>query len=549
MRILYYISILFLASCAQQVPPSGGPKDTLPPEVIAENTFPRNGSVNFNSKTIIIAFTEFVKLNNPGENIIISPAMAKKPEFSLKGKKLFIELKSELKPNTTYTINFGNSITDITENNPAAGLTYVFSTGTFIDSLKISGTVTNAFTNAPEKNVWVLLHKNSSDTSFQKNVPDYLAKTDADGNYLLQNLSAGEYKIYALKDGNSDYKYSQPSEEIAFHSETIIVGENNPPVNLKLFNESSEKQYVKSSRFVWPGKLQMVMNKSYGDWYVTILPYDTMTRSRSATLYKNAFGDTIDVWLRNAPTENGTEIKVAIVLDKDSLNKKIDTVEFRVSGVKETIPSMKLKHNANKSFGLYDKLKLKFDRPAFLFRPENLRLYKNDTVFVEEKTSVLGYGVSLINVWEEKTDYTLILEDSAFADVFFKQYSKADTIRFSTVKKDSYGNISANVEIPEGVYQLQLIGPGEKVETQVLFNRWLESEGERVREFSSPDVKFENLKPGNYKLRLFQDTNENGKWDTGNLKENKQPERVWYYKEIITIRSNWDFDLNWKIEN
>lgn len=536
MKIYLYILFVFLASCAQMFPPSGGEKDVTPPQVLKDKSAPINGSVNFNSKTIVLVFDEFIKLNNPNEQIIISPAMEEKPDYVLKGKKLFIELNSELKPNTTYTINFGNCITDITENNPAAGMTYVFSTGTFIDSLNLSGTVTNAFTNAPEKNVWVLLHKNLSDTSFQKNFPDYLAKTDANGNYSLQNLSAGEYTIYALKDGNSDYKYSQPSEEIAFHSETIVVGEKNETVNLRMFTESTQKQYVKSSRYIWPGKIQMVVNKPYDFWNAEVLPYDTMTKSKNHSIYKNVIGDTIDIWLRNQPTENTEEIKVLLPMNRDSLNPKRDTVTVRISGTKKEVPELKLKHNANKNFGLYDVLKLKFDRPVAIHETDRIRLYKKDSVFVEELIKPLGYGISLMNTWEEKTDYKLILEDSAFKELYQGKYSKADTILFSTVQKDYYGNIIANLMIPEGTFYLELLGASDKTIQKVLL---------------SPNQKttLEHLKPGSYKLRIFEDTNRNSTWDTGNLTEKKQPEKIYYYKEPIVIRSNWDFELTWKIEN
>lgn len=549
MRVLLFISVLLFASCAQMFPPSGGEKDVTPPQIVDEKTTPGNRSVNFNSKTIVLVFDEYIKLNNPGEQIIISPAMEEKPDYVLKGKKLFIELNSELKPNTTYTINFGNCISDITENNPATGMSYVFSTGTFIDSLSLSGTVTNAFTNAPEKNVWVLLHKNLSDTSFQKNFPDYLAKTDANGNYSLQNLSSGEYNIYALKDGNSDYKYSQPSEEIAFNSETIVVGEKNETVNLKLFNESSEKQYVKSSKFIWPGRMQMVFNKTYTAWNAFVLPYDTLSKKYMTSVYKNAFGDTVDVWLRNAATENGSEIKVVMQKERDTLDQKYDTITFRVTGVKEKIPQMKLKSNANNNYSIYDKLKLKYDRPAALWKKEKMHLFKNDSVPVPIETSVLGYGASLINKWEEKTTYKLILEDSAFADVFYKQYSKVDTITFSTVRKDFYGNIIPFISIPEGDYVVQLLGAGEKIISESHLNRTIVNDEFNTTDNTTGNLGFQNLKPGTYKMRIFNDSNKNGKWDTGNLLEKKQPEKIYYYKEPIVIRSNWDFELTWKIEN
>jgi hypothetical protein len=514
-------------------PPSGGEKDYFAPEITKDGCIPANRSVNFNSKTIVIPFNEFIKLNNPSENIIISPAMEQKPEYVIKGKKLMIYLKSELKPGTTYTINFGNAIADITENNAASGLTYVFSTGDFLDSLQISGKVTNAFTNAPEKNVWVLLHKNVSDTAFQKCFPDYLAKTDGEGNYVLQNLSAGEYSLFSLSDVNGNYKYDHPEENIAFAGEKITVDTVKRQYDLKMFNEYFEDLKLKSSRFIWPGKMQLIFNKSYPHWHMKSA--DTTSEIMSYTAYKNAVGDTVDFWLRKPAKENGDEYRVVIKMNYDTIQPKYDTITFRATGVKEEIPEMKMKSNASKNFNLYSKLKIKFDRPVFLYRKEKIHLFKNDSIPVHAATEPLGYGVSFVKPWEEKTKYTIILEDSVFADVFYGKYSKADTIEFTTLKKEYFGNLFATVQVADTNYIAELL------------------EGEKVIQFIPvPDagpMEFTNLKPGTYRLRVYHDVNNNRHWNTGSLSEKKQPEKIYYYKEPIVIRSNWDFELNWKIEN
>lgn len=514
-------------------PPSGGEKDYFAPEVTKSGCIPANRSVNFNSKTIVIPFNEFIKLNNPSENIIISPAMEQKPEYVIKGKKLMIHLKSELKPNTTYTLNFGNAIADITENNVATGLNYVFSTGNTLDSLRISGQVTNAFTNAPEKNVWVVLHKNATDTAFQKCFPDYLAKTDAEGNYELQNLSAGEYSLFALSDINGNYRYDHPEENIAFIAEKAIADTTEHPYYLKMFNEHSEDLKLKSSRFIWPGRMQLVFNKSYPFWHMK--SSDTVTGIMSYTAYKNAVGDTVDFWLRNPAKENGDEFRIVLKMNYDTLNPKYDTITFRASGVKESVPGMKLRSNASKNFNLYSKLKMKYDRPVFLYRKEKIHLYKNDSVPVHPATETLGYGISFVNSWEEKTKYKIVLEDSVFADLFYGKYSKADTIEFTTLKKEYFGNLFATIRVADTNYMAELL------------------EGDKVIQFLPvPDagaMEFTNLKPGTYKLRVYHDENNNWHWNTGNLSEKRQPEKIYYYKEPIVIRSNWDFDLNWKIEN
>lgn len=533
MKNSIYILFVFLASCAQMVPPSGGPKDITAPSVIEEKTFPKNKSVNFNSKSILISFDEYVKLNNPNDNIIISPALEKKPDFVLKGKKLMVKFNSELKSNTTYTINFGNSITDITENNPAAGLTYVFSTGPELDSLRIQGQVFNSLSNQPEKNVWVVLHKNLSDSSLQKLMPDYLTKTDNNGNYSLQNLAAGDYHIYALKDGNSDYKYNQTNEEIAFLNEIISLTKNLSGINLRLFKEDKEKQYVKSSQFIWPGKLRMIMNKPYDSWFA-YYPGDDSTKKSISSIYKSNSMDTIDVWAKKDIVDSNEEIKIILKIKEDSITRN-DTIRFSVPTVKKIIPKLKLKSNASGQFSLYDKLRLRFDRPAGLIDESKMLLYKNDSIPVKIEQKSLAYGITLNNAWEEKTDYTLILQEGAFKELYYGMQSEADTIKFTTVRKDFYGNIIAKINVPEGKYVLELTGAGDKLIFKDHFSE-------------SKTFSFDKLKPGSYKMKIIEDKNENGKWDTGNLLEKTQPEKMYYYKEPIVIRSNWDFDLTWKIE-
>lgn len=533
MRIISIISLLILASCAQMVPPSGGPKDVTAPTVMEENTFPKNKSTLFNSKTIVISFDEYVKLNNPNENIIISPTLEKKPDFVLKGKKLMVKFNSELKQNTTYTINFGNSITDITENNPAAGLTYVFSTGAELDSLSIQGQVLNALTNLPEKNTWVVLHKNLSDTALQKLMPDYLTKTDNNGNYILQNLAVGDYHIYALKDGNSDYKYNQPNEEIAFLNEPISLTKNLSAINLRLFKEDNEKQYVKSSQFIWPGKLRMMMNKPYDSWFA-FYPGDDSTNKSISSIYKSNSMDTLDIWAKEDIVDSNEEINIILKIKNDSIWKN-DTIRFSIPTVKKNIPKLTLKTNASPSFSLYDKLRLRFDRPVGLMDESKMLLYKNDSVPIKIEQKALAYGITLDNLWEEKTDYTLILQEGAFSELYYGKQSEADTIKFTTVKKDFYGNILAKINVPEGNYTLELTGAGDKLFFKEHFSE-------------SKTFSFEKLKPGSYKMKIIEDTNENGKWDTGNLLEKTQAEKMYYYKESIVIRSNWDFDLTWQIE-
>ena len=184
---------LFLYSCAQIRPLSGGEEDVNPPQEV--ESIPLNGSINFNVTSITVSFDEFIKLNNLNSQLIVSPIITPKPEILVKGKKLVIKLPKNLSPNTTYSLNFGSAVTDITEDNVYPNYKYVFSTGNFIDSLSYSGTVVNAFDLSPQEKVYVQLYDKKNDSIPLKEIPKYIALTDKEGNFELTNIAQGTYKI------------------------------------------------------------------------------------------------------------------------------------------------------------------------------------------------------------------------------------------------------------------------------------------------------------------------------------------------------------------
>lgn len=213
----------FLSYCANPGKSlSGGAKDENPPVMLSSK--PENFTTNFAVKEVIIEFDEFLKPGNPAAKLIISPVMDKKPEVKIKGKSLLITFTSELLPNRTYTLNFGDGIADLNENNSIENFTYVFSTGAEIDSLQFSGQVTTAFTNEPAEGVAVMLYQEDYDSLPLTKLPIYLSLTDKEGQYTLKNLASGSYKIFALKDANNNYLFDQPKEEIAFIDSLITPG-------------------------------------------------------------------------------------------------------------------------------------------------------------------------------------------------------------------------------------------------------------------------------------------------------------------------------------
>ena len=211
--------IFILSRCAHPLSPPGGPKDTQPPQVL--ETKPENGSANFSGNKFTIEFDEFISLENISEEGLISPPVNEKPDFKLKGKSLQVKFNEPLKPNTTYSVYFGDAIVDITEKNPVSNYTYIFSTGDYVDSLSMQGEVIDAFNLEPVEDAFVMLYKDNNDTLSLDSLPlavrpFYLSKTDANGKFIFNGLADEKYLLFALSDLNRNYIFDQPGEAIAF---------------------------------------------------------------------------------------------------------------------------------------------------------------------------------------------------------------------------------------------------------------------------------------------------------------------------------------------
>ena len=220
-RIGFFLFLtLLLAGCAKIVTPVGGPKDTTPPKIVKES--PANHSTKFDSKNIKITFDEFVVLNNPNQTVIVSPPLKENPELSISGKSVIIKLPDSLRSNTTYSIALSETIKDFTEGNPLPIYTYVFSTGSHIDSFMLSGTLKDAVSLGMTKNASVLLYEQDVDSLPLSARPTYLTKTNGNGKFTFNNIKPGSYKIFALNDINNNLIYDLPTESIAFLSSPAL---------------------------------------------------------------------------------------------------------------------------------------------------------------------------------------------------------------------------------------------------------------------------------------------------------------------------------------
>lgn len=251
-RIIFSILVILslvemqtlVSGCAQIVAPTGGPRDTLPPRLVSAN--PKMEATNFKGNRITIYFDEYLQIQDLQQNLLVSPTPQKNPYIDAKLKSVTIRLRDTLEPNTTYTIDLGNSIRDINESNIVKNFRYVFSTGSTIDSLSFSGKVQLAETGKVDSTLIVLLYKNLDDSAVTRLKPKYLARLDSSGNFTFQNLAGGEYRVYALKDGDGSRTYNIKTELFAFSDKNIMVNSNTSPVLLYAYAEEKDTPKIQA---------------------------------------------------------------------------------------------------------------------------------------------------------------------------------------------------------------------------------------------------------------------------------------------------------------
>jgi hypothetical protein len=525
-----------LVSCAQIVPLTGGDKDVQAPKAV-EST-PINGVTNFKETKIVVEFDEFIKLNNLSSQLIISPLMETPPEVLIKGKKLVIKIESELSENTTYSLNFGNAIADITENNDT-NYKYVFSTGSYIDSLSYSGRVVNAFDLKPKEKIYVLLYDQFEDSVPLKERPRYVALTDTEGAFSITNIANGEYKFFAINDINSNYLFDLPNEEIAFQNETIQLDSNSSGNTIHLFEEDGGLQFVEKAENKTFGKIDIVLNQPTTD--LIINPLGQSFKQKWYLEEKNKTGDSLTMWLLVKDAFDNLDIQI-----KDG-NEIIDTANVKIMQSDEFNDStLHVLTNLKGNFDLNQSVTIDVARPILKYQTDSIQLLEDSVLTITPITKVVGVTtLELTYDFKESTEYGLFIPSGAFEDIYGL---KNDTIysEFKTKKEADYGviNLTVTPNFSEN-YIVQLFKKEMLIkETFVTLN----TPNDSLSIEKSNKINYNYLTPGDYSLKLIIDNNNNQKWNTGNYIEGLQPERVIYYDKEIKIKANWDNDISWDIK-
>lgn len=588
-KSLYYIFIIIAAavmySCANIGNPSGGPIDKTPPIFMRSNPTPN--AVNVKDRKIEIFFDEIVTLKDPSTKIIVSPAQTEMPRMSALGRKVTVELVDSLLPNTTYTIDFSNSIQDNNEGNAIDNFAFAFSTGSVIDSMRVSGYVIDSRTLEPMQSVVVGLQSNLADSAFHKEKLQRVALTNDRGQFTIRNVSPGIYHIFALKDLDRDYKFGNPTEDIAFLDSIIVpsIGTREAAdtvyndlneidtimratrpayfpndILLSMFNEDRKSQYLANNLRVDSTRISLTFAAASDTLPSLSIVGRNDVPDQWYTLERSQTNDTLTYWIRPPHLVSADTLMVATTYLRtdtaSNLSWGTDTLKFTFQRQKakkkkkneetdslEQIRFMELHPLANGTQEVYAPLLLQTGTPIERYSREAFHLQRklqNDTIFYPAEIKSIALRDSTLNRrdlvlkvdWEPGAAYTLAVDSLAMTDIYGLQ-TKPLKVDFNVRKMEEYGNIvfnitavrdSAIVELLDGTEKIVLRAPVKNHRAELL-----------------------NLLPGKYYARLFIDRNGNGKYDTGNYNMHLQPEETVYYPGAINLKKNWDVEQTWDI--
>ncbi len=526
-RIIACFFLLFMAfafyQCARKGTPTGGPKDETPPELLRAE--PENMTINFDAKKIRLYFDELVKLKDVQEQLIISPPLKYPPVLSPQGganKFIDITIKDTLLENTTYTLNFGQAIVDNNEENPNPFLTYVFSTGSYIDSLELAGVVKDAFNKDTDDFVSVMLYKIDSaytDSTLYKKPPNYITNTlDSTIIFRLKNLKEGRYALFAIKDASKDNIFDQKTDKIGFIKDTIDLPTDSI-YRLDLFKEIQDYGVAVPS--------MAAKNKISFGYYgegsdAVITPLTELPDTVRTKVLKERDKDTLNFWF------TPFEMDSIIFTVKNEGLKIIDT--FTVKSRKVEMDSLLLSPNQKGNLNFGEQLSIYVNTPITALDSAKISMITKDSIPVLYDVTLdpIKNKVDFDFLPQPNENYKIELLPGAVQD-FFENTN--DTIIYSLGTKSlaDYGNLQLNLAGNSISYPIIVQLTNEKGELQ------------REVYATSPQIfEFNNLNPGNYLVRVIFDENENRKWDTGSYLKRIQPEKVSYYPGVIEMRANWE---------
>ena len=589
------LAALAVVSCAKMGQPDGGWYDETPPVIV--RTTPQDKGVNVKQKKISIYFDEYIKVDNPTEKVVISPPQIEQAEIAASGKKIVVELKDTLKPNTTYTVDFSDAITDNNENNPLGNYTYTFSTGDHIDTMEVAGYVLDAQNLEPIKGILVGLYSNLSDTIFTKEPMLRVSRTDSRGKFVIKGVAHGDYRIYALQDADNNYIFNQKSEQIAF-THDIITPSSMPDIRqdtiwrdslridsivrvgythflpddivLRAFTEVQTNRYLVKTERTEPDHFTMFF--SYGDSLLPQIRGLNFNEQDAFIIEPTEKQDTITYWLRDTMLVNQDTLRMEVkYMATDTLG--VLQLQTDTMDVLAKVPYEKrMKQQADE----YEEWKKKQDKAKKRGKEYETEMPKkalepkynvasepapDQNVIITVPTPLASADTSRIHLYSKHDTLwyrsPFVLRPKPGQHRTYEllgewrpgiEYSlEVDTMAFT----DIYGKTSAPKKQgfkvkTEDAYATLLFDITGMADTTVVV-QLLNSQDVMVKEVSTSNgrAEFFYIKPDTYYARMFIDTNKNGIWDTGDYAADRQAETTYYYPDKIECKAKWDLTLTW----
>jgi uncharacterized protein (DUF2141 family) len=606
-RITKFISVaivlLFgaalLTKCASTMVPTGGPKDTIPPVIVYMN--PDNFSTNIDTlryPKIYVEFNEFVQIKDVQKELFTSPAMKKKPMVTRRGMGIVVQMKDTLRPNTTYAINFGSSIADNNEGNPLHSMRYVFSTGDTVDSMYMSGYTADSYKADSVSKSFIYFFIADSverptdwDSTMFKYKPQVIARAEKNGIFIAQNLKPVDYRIYAFEDTNGNMEYEPSVDQIGFLDTTYnpryMPGFSIWFDSLRHYPSAEPQLYFRMfmdkrfARHTLSGHERLNRHKAmlyFGapNPEVVAVKFDSIPEDKVIYDTQNYNRDTVALWFDIAPEELPDTIKGEITYFKhDSVNELVESTDkLRLAWVKvESKEERKKREEQEKEREKAEKageewVAPKEENPFKLNMPSSGEFHKHKTLDMEFDFPLTKFDSTLVTLkmtteenseakdvefhfvqdtinrrkyqlkvdWTPKAKYELMMPAGVFENI---ARESNDTIKYSYTGADpekfALLNINVKSTHPKARYILQITNAQGKVQRE-------------VRDVKAGKYVLDYITAGDIMLRVVEDMNGNGKWDTGDMVLMRQPERTEIFKnedgqEVITTKENWEFDL------
>ena len=597
--VLLFFATAFVSRCARIMTPEGGPRDTIPPMIVAMN--PDNFATNFKEKRIYVEFDEFVQLKDQQKEFFTSPQMKKKPTVTIRGKGIMIQIRDTLLENQTYALDFGSAIRDNNEGNPLHGMRYVFSTGETVDSMTCTGYTTDAYKSDSVSKTFIYFYYADSlpdtpeyDSTIFNRKPDAIARAQGNGIFIAQNLKPVYYRAIAMKDTNDNQMYEPGVDMVGFidslcnpaHMPDFYMWHDSvrgyvtaePQLYFRMFTDVAfRRQNLSQSER--PARNKAMLYFSGRNPEILSVKFDSIPDDRFILDPLTEGRDTMAIWFRG--TELPDTIRGRIVYMKhDSINnlvadtaalkltwKYVETKEEQrereknerekakteaageewVEPPKKNPFGMKFAQNGGDINPLRP-LEVTFDYP--LESIDSAAVVLNRTVsdndirqvpvhFRRDTADMQKWYIDAD--WEPASKYTLTLPAGTFADLA-GQSSDSLSMNYTTLDPDKLGRIVVTLsggkkDMP---YIVQLLNGANKL---------LE---ERIGQKAGSKITFEYVPVGDVRLRVVEDPNGNGRWDSGNLVERRQPERSAVYSaddlETFTIKANWESEITIELD-